>query len=293
MSVTPPEMPSQGGVPAASTELAKAKQRMRNSAGSQSLGIGYERFVGYAFRDPQDSKRIEIPPHWAVPWSDLMMVMMVMFAVMFVGKLAIINGQGGLVRREQHIISFKPSTPPPKKESSVAATKVRLAGKDDPVDMVGVHTLSLETLLNLSEKLVTEANLEDIDVALTENQAIRVSVRGNLMFDLGKADLKPEYTSFLNKLAQIIATNNFKIEVAGHTDDFPVSNPVYPTNWELSSARASQVARFLIQSGKLEPARFSVIGFSSYHPTAPNTSLENRTRNRRVEIIITRNEYKP
>lgn len=262
--------------------------------GSQFLGASHERFGGYAFRDSQDSKRIEISPHWAVPWSDLMMVMMVMFAVMFVGKLAIINGKGGLVRREEHIISFKPSAPPPpKREFSVAAAKVRLAGKDDPVDTLGVHTLSLETLLNLSEQLVTEANLEDIDVALTENQAIRVSVRGNLMFDLGKADLKPEYTTFLNKLAQIIATNNFKIEVAGHTDDFPVSNPVYPTNWELSSARAAQVARFLIQAGKLEPARFSVIGFSSYHPTAPNTSLENRTRNRRVEIIITRNEYKP
>ena len=113
------------------------------------------------------------------------------------------------------------------------------------------------------------------------------------MFDLGKADLKPEAISFLDQLSQIIAGNNYQIEVAGHTDNFPVSNPAYPTNWELSSARAARVARYLIQHGRLEPGRFTVLGHSFYQPTVPNDSLANKAKNRRVEIIITRYEYKP
>lgn len=153
--------------------------------------------------------------------------------------------------------------------------------------------IPIEDILRLSKNLVTEANLSDIDVVLTDNQSIKVSVRGNLLFDLGKADLKPEAISFLRDLSKIIAANNYQIEVAGHTDNFPVSNPAYPTNWELSSARAARVARYLIQYGNLEPGRFTVIGHSYYQPTVANDSLANKAKNRRVEIIITRYTYNP
>lgn len=218
---------------------------------------------------------IEIPPHWAVPWSDLMMVMMVMFAVMFVTKMAE-RDVGELFRKETQA---RPSPQP-----QPAPLKIEKADKGQ---------IPVEDILRLSEKLVTQANLEDIDVVLTENQAVKVSVRGNLLFDLGKADLKPEALSFLDKLSQIIAANNYQIEIVGHTDNFPISNPAYPTNWELSSARAARVARHLIQAGSLEPGRFTIIGHAFYRPILPNTTLENKAMNRRVEIIITRNEYKP
>jgi chemotaxis protein MotB len=219
---------------------------------------------------------IEIPPHWSVPWADLMMVMMVMFAVMYISQKAERN-VGDLFKNEvkKHasiVPQFKLPVLQPKKIKKVP--------------------ISAEEILRLSEKLVTQVNLDDVDVVLTENQAVKVSVRGNLLFDSGKVELKSEATSFLDKLAIIIAANNYQIEVVGHTDNFPISNPAYPTNWELSSARSAQVARHLIQAGGLEPGRFTVIGRGSYQPVVPNTSPENKSRNRRVEIIITRNEYK-
>jgi len=220
---------------------------------------------------------IEIPFHWSVPWSDLMMVMMVMFAVMFVTKMAE-RDVGELFRKEA-------LTQPKSRPQFQVATQ-----QSKEVEKVSI---SAEEILRLSEKLITQANLEDIDVVLTENQAVKVSVRGNLLFDLGKADLKPEAISFLDELAQIIAANNYQIEVAGHTDNFPISNPAYPTNWELSSARSARVARYLIQAGNIEPGRFTIIGYAFYRPTVPHTTIENKARNRRVEIIITRNEYKP
>jgi len=219
---------------------------------------------------------IEISPHWSVPWSDLMMVMMVMFAIMFF-----------LQRAERNVgDSFKSDVHKQLKIHTTPSFSLR-----QPISIKKVP-FSAQEILRLSEKLVKQVNLDDVEVVLTDNQAVKLSVQGNLLFGLGKADLKPEATSFLEKLAKIIAANNYQIEVIGHTDNFPISNPSYPTNWELSSARSARVARYLIQAGNLEPGRFTVIGRASYQPLAPNTTLENKSRNRRVEIIITRNEYK-
>jgi chemotaxis protein MotB len=225
-----------------------------------------------------------LTPLWSVPWSDLMMTMFVMFAVMFVIQLSE-RDVGELFRKGGQIkpappVQLKPAAPPQIKSG-------------EPGMLEGGLPVPIEEILRLSEKLVAEANLENIDVVLTENRAVKVSVRGPLLFDLGKADLKPEAVFFLDKLAGIIAANNYQVQVVGHTDDFPISTLEYPTNWELSAARAARVARYLIQAGRLEPGRFTVIGHALYRPAEPNLTLAHKSRNRRVEIIITRNEYRP
>ncbi len=266
-----------------------------------------------------DLSNIEMPSHWAVPWADLMMVMMVMFAVMLATNLAE-RDVSELFKKDtnpqpkQHVqppppkstitqaepqtdLRSKEKTPTEPKPANQAQAQTAQSTNINPthptLEKSDAGTIPIEDILRLSKNLVTEANLDDIDVVLTDNQSIKVSVRGNLLFDLGKADLKPEAISFLRDLSKIIAANNYQIEVAGHTDNFPVSNPAYPTNWELSSARAARVARYLIQYGKLEPGRFTVIGHSYYQPTVANDSLANKAKNRRVEIIITRYIYNP
>lgn len=289
------------------SKIAGIPKRSRSSAALQYLNgrLGNE-----------DLGNIEMPSHWAVPWSDLMMVMMVMFAVMLATNLAE-RDVSELFKKDTNPQPKEHVQPPPKKTSLTQAqpqadlrsdkktdTEPKLADNTDQPVSPAVTTPSqlekseqgkipIQDILRLSKNLVTEANLEDIDVVLTDNQSVKVSVRGNLLFDLGKADLKPEAISFLQNLSKIIAANNYQIEVAGHTDNFPVSNPAYPTNWELSSARAARVVRYLIQFGKLEPGRFTVIGHSFYQPVVENNSLANKAKNRRVEIIITRYEYKP
>lgn len=216
---------------------------------------------------------------WAVPWSDLMMVMFVLFAVLFAMQLT-----------ERDIKElFEPelnSEMPLPSDMNWEEGGVDLGPGEGP-------PMSAEEILRESEKLIAEANLDNIDVALTDTQAIKVSVRGPMLFDLGKADLRQEVEAFLAQLAAVIAQNNYEIQVVGHTDNFPISTPQFPTNWELSSARAARVARYLIRAGRLEPGRFTVIGHALYRPVAPNTSLANKRQNRRVEIIITRNEYLP
>ncbi len=214
---------------------------------------------------------------WAVPWSDLMMVMFVLFAVLFAMQLT-----------ERDINEmFEPEQP----SDATLPSQLDWQSSDFQLGGNGDAPMSAEEILRESEKLIAEANLDNIDVVLTDRQAIKVSVRGPMLFDLGKADLRSEVQEFLTELAAIIAKNNYQVQVVGHTDNFPISTPEFPTNWELSSARAARVARYLIREGRLEPGRFTVIGQSLYRPVAPNTSPANKRQNRRVEIIITRNEY--
>lgn len=318
MTDEPIDPTSEAPIPSRATSKTSAPAQQATAWRTNNRRLSNGGFGNGAF-DNADLSNIEMPSHWAVPWSDLMMVMMVMFAVMLATNLAE-RDVSELFKADATKQSKQPVKPPPLTTVTQAQPKADITSsqKTDTelkptenaetqatapnnvtnsaqtkIEKTDAGAIPIQDILRMSKNLVTEANLEDIDVVLTDNQSIKVSVRGNLLFDLGKADLKPEAISFLNNLAQIIAANNYQIEVVGHTDNFPVSNPAYPTNWELSSARAARVARYLIQYGKLEPGRFTVIGHSYYQPTVANDSLANKAKNRRVEIIITRYEYNP
>ncbi|KIL77808.1 Flagellar motor rotation protein MotB [Bacillus badius] len=82
------------------------------------------------------------------------------------------------------------------------------------------------------------------------------------------------------------------VKVEGHTDNRPIKNAIYPSNWELSSARAGSVIRFFVDDVGLEPDRFIAVGYGDTRPLAPNTSKENMQKNRRVQIIISDPTYK-
>jgi chemotaxis protein MotB len=113
-----------------------------------------------------------------------------------------------------------------------------------------------------------------------------VSLRGAVFFELGEADLGPKARSFLGPLAALLARTERPLRVVGHTDSYPIHSEQFPTNWELSAARAAAVARFLIRQGPLDPARFSIVGRSMYEPSLPNTTPGNKALNRRVEVVI-------
>jgi chemotaxis protein MotB len=109
-----------------------------------------------------------------------------------------------------------------------------------------------------------------------------------VLFDSGAADLKPEATPVLSKVAEIISQESaHQVMVEGHTDNIPIRGSVFPTNWELSTARASRVVRFLIAGGVVQ-GRLSAGGYAALHPIATNDTAAGRSRNRRVEIVLLR-----
>src|SRR4051794_18115216 len=109
-----------------------------------------------------------------------------------------------------------------------------------------------------------------------------------VLFDSGQAELKPEATPVLSKVAEIVAREGrHQVMVEGHTDPVPIHGSLFPTNWELSTARASRVVRFLIGGG-VARRRLSAAGYASLHPIANNATAAGRSRNRRVEIVLLR-----
>ncbi len=147
--------------------------------------------------------------------------------------------------------------------------------------ITGIYDLSKVTLAN--EKLERFASVE-----LVPDKTMRIILTGDLLFPSGQAELTANAKDSLKKLSAIIKKTPYMINVIGHTDSQPVRANRYPSNWELSVARASRVARFLIDDTQLPSSQFSVSGYSSFRPIKPNTSEDNRKANRRVEIILSK-----
>lgn len=118
-----------------------------------------------------------------------------------------------------------------------------------------------------------------------------VTLKGAVLFDLASADLSPTATRYLDSIAASLKGTPYKVTVEGHTDDNPIQSSLYPSNWELSAARASRVARYLIDHGVTKD-RIQVAGFADTKPVAPNENAqgqplpENQARNRRVVVLI-------
>jgi chemotaxis protein MotB len=110
-----------------------------------------------------------------------------------------------------------------------------------------------------------------------------------ILFDSGKAEVKQEGLVVLGKVIEILRTVNDKsIRIEGHTDNKPIVGPLmqrYPTNWELSAARAINVARYLQKQG-IEPATLSAAAFGEFKSVADNATAEGRAKNRRIEIVL-------
>ena len=147
----------------------------------------------------------------------------------------------------------------------------------------------LDAIYDLSQQALTKNNLKKFaSIDLVPDTTMRIILTGDLLFKTGKADLSPTARQALQKVANAIKETPYMINVVGHTDDLPMKSAGFKTNWELSVARASRVARFLIEETGMNPGQFEVSGYASFRPLKPNTSEENRAINRRVEIIISK-----
>jgi chemotaxis protein MotB len=117
-----------------------------------------------------------------------------------------------------------------------------------------------------------------------------ISFIDRVLFDSGRAEIKSQAHSVLEKVAQIIkGYPNRPVLIEGHTDNVPIGPRLksrYQTNWELSTARAVAVLRYLIEKHNLPPEQLTAAGYGEYHPIADNESKEGRQKNRRVEIVI-------
>jgi chemotaxis protein MotB len=107
----------------------------------------------------------------------------------------------------------------------------------------------------------------------------------DILFDSGKTDLKDGGKTALSQVAHILATVDRQLQVAGHTDNVAIRSGKFPSNWELSTARAQTVLHYLVKEG-VPPARLSAAGYGEFDPISPNDTNENKQKNRRIEITL-------
>ena len=222
--------------------------------------------------------RLRMPraPHWSVVWSDLMMTMFIFFAVLYIYQSAqqevrFGEGDGADIG------------------SGVGTGVMGLKGggaigpAGEPADEQLARIFDLSRLA-----LDADSVREFAKVDLAPDKTVRIILTGDLLFDSASAELKEGAVQGLGKIIPLVAQTPYMINVVGHTDDVPIQTPAFPSNWELSLARAGRVARFLMQESGLAENRFYVTGHAAGQPVAANDTAEHRAANRRVEIILTR-----
>ena len=167
----------------------------------------------------------------------------------------------------------------------------------DEVDetFYGILEEDLEKLKDILEEYADSIGLGSQIILSVEERGLVIRFMDNVLFDSGKADLKPESIEILKSIAEILNREEFEerlIKIEGHTDTDPiVYSREFPTNWELSAIRATNVLRYLVEEEGIEGSRVSSSGYSFYRPIAPNDTKENKAKNRRVDIVILRSVY--
>jgi len=206
---------------------------------------------------------------WLITLSDLLMLLVIFFVILFGMEL------------QKHLpnISISAESRENTIEKPIAnPMEARAIGSNPPLPST---TASIEK--DLVAILDRETGLQEVMVKRAAN-LVTLTFPERIVFDPGYARLKPSTQATLNKVASFIMERpNLIVEVQGHTDDRPINNTRYPSNWELSVDRATQVAKALIGLG-VHPSRISVKGYGEYRSLNANDSDENRLHNRRVEI---------
>ncbi|GAB3391124.1 OmpA/MotB family protein [Azotobacter armeniacus] len=203
---------------------------------------------------------------WLLTYLDVMTLLLVLLVVMltFAGK--------GVVERQQAMGSLREGVLPAgsgllKEDGQILWDRPALPASDDSLKGLPLDRLG-----------------EDIEVVVTEG-TVSFRISSEILFGSAQADLSLEGLRVLQQLVPVLDSSPHMIVVAGHTDSLPIRSSRFPSNWELSGARAGSVVRYLEANG-VAPQRMRAVGYADTRPLADNATVEGRAGNRRVELIL-------
>lgn len=226
---------------------------------------------------------------WLVSYADFVTLLFAFFVVMY--SISQVN------QSKYRVLSNTLNAAFNQPELTLKPIQIGELPKSSPVSLIQLDASATQRadlpqeFKQLSEQLeralggLIQSNL----VTLRGNELwLEIELNSSLLFDSGDAELKNRAAlELLGQIAAILRAQNNPVRVEGFTDDVPIHTPRYPSNWELSSARAASVVQFFIEEG-LDPARLMAVGYAEYQPIAPNDSAEGRSRNRRVVLMVSK-----
>ncbi|MGI6776906.1 MAG: flagellar motor protein MotB [Acetivibrionales bacterium] len=162
-----------------------------------------------------------------------------------------------------------------------------MKGEQEVIDTARrVEAQKLEKVIEELEEEISRHNLGNFVKVIEEKHMVILRIDSVILFDLGKADIKTSGRDILEKLGNMLNELDNDIVVQGHTDNLPIDTFLFPSNWELSTKRATNVVRFLIETCDLDPSKLTATGNAEFRPIRPNDTEENRQKNRRIDIVI-------
>lgn len=235
-------------------------------------------------------KRIEHDNHdrWLISYADFVTLLFAFFVVMY--SISSVNEGKYKTFSDSLSIAFtnRPSSTPidivpnPHEQMLKALVDRRTARLGEQQRKIQERMKNLAG--GLSQVMSPLINQRMVNISQNKRGVV-LDISANSLFKTGEAVLQPGALDVLHEVSVVLSKEELPIEVEGHTDDIPIATAQFPSNWELSSARASSVARMLIDNG-VSAKNLAVVGLASNQPLAPNDSPENRARNRRVTITI-------
>ncbi len=201
---------------------------------------------------------------WMVPYADLLTLLLGLFLVLVTAAKS---------------ESFKPQ-PAPKLAVQAMATQAKLKSPQNSPK----HKMAGADLLSAQLK-----HMQGVEIRQQERGVV-ISLKENILFAPGSADLSPSARNTLNQLIgqlkKTLGSQARLIRVEGHSDNTPITTSRYPSNWELSTARATNIVRYLIEGKHYRPEQLSATGYGEFKPIAQNSSIEGKQKNRRVDIVV-------
>lgn len=165
-----------------------------------------------------------------------------------------------------------------------------------PIDVVPQEGAGPQEMLDYvdreMEKELGEQDEKNLLDLRTDSQGVRVTIADSFLFDSGSALLKESALLKLDRLSKVFKKTKRKLIIEGYTDDQAIHTPLFPSNWELSAARACTLVRYLILAHSVDAKLLAAVGYADQHPLLPNDTAENRAKNRRIDVLIVTQEAK-
>jgi chemotaxis protein MotB len=242
-------------------------------------------------QEHQDEEHID--ETWLIPYADLLTLLLALFIVLFsMSKLN--EGKTSamfeaLNNAFNNVSIFETNTGgqrPTNTSFSANSSQIQQIQKEHKMES-STDEKKLENLMAQLQQYIDKNHLNAL-ISLTDlKEGIQVTLKDVIVFDSGSDEIKQNFIPVLKDIAGMIKTIDNPIIVEGHTDNRPIHTAKFPSNWELSGARALSVLHYL-QQENINPNRLHYVGYGEYHPVYPNDTEEHRGENRRVNILILR-----
>jgi chemotaxis protein MotB len=164
------------------------------------------------------------------------------------------------------------------------------ANKNSGQGNIDAEKMSIDAIKAKLDKFAADNGIQSTLVTSIEERGLVVSIQETLLFQSGSASITAQARAILEKVSTVLAAAPNLIRVEGHTDNLPIHTAQFPSNWELSVIRATNVVQIL-QSDGITPDRLSATGYGEYRPISPNDTDAERSKNRRIDLIILRSKY--